>query len=93
MSTMKVKVKGQDHQVKNRAFRSHCSLTGNEIKVKVTLVKVRGHLGQGQRSLGLRSKATLVKVRQMLKILAGGFTSTSSCIFIQVHLYRGGQIT
>ncbi len=41
-------------------------------------------MGQGQRSLGLRSKVTFVKVRQILKILAGWLTSTSSCIFLSL---------
>ncbi len=77
----KVDLEGQGHRSKVKVTRSEivilglCSLTGNEMKVKVTWVKVRGHLGQGQGSLGLRSKVTLVK------ILAGGLTSTSSCIF------------
>ena len=56
-STLKVKVIGHRSKVKvrNRGFRSHCILTGNDIKVKVTWVKVR--------SLGSRSKVTWVKVK------------------------------
>ncbi len=41
----KVDLEGQGHQVRNCYFRSHCSITGNEIKVKVTWVKVKGILG------------------------------------------------
>ena len=63
------KVELEGHRSKVKVIKSeiviiHCSHTGYEIKVKVTWVKVRGHLGQSQRSLGLRSKVTLVIVRQ-----------------------------
>ncbi len=51
--------------------------TGNEIKVKVPWVKVKGHLGWGQRSLWSKSG-------KMLKILAGGLTSMSSCILLNL---------
>ncbi len=50
------------------------------------MLEVEDHMGQGQRSLGSRSKVTLVKVSLKVIILAGGLTSTSSCIFCNVQL-------
>ncbi len=112
-STLKVKVKGQGHQGKNRDLGPH--LTGLQ-----GMLEVKGHMGQGQRSHGSRSKVTRVRLSLEVKghghqvkyaissliwqtyspqvilevkghgsrslslkvmILAGGLTSTSSCIF------------
>ena len=64
-------------------------LEGHRSKVKVTrseivilgLIVVLQEMRPRSRSHGSRSEVTLVKVGQMLKILAGGLTSTSSCIF------------
>ena len=44
-------------------------------------VRVKGHVGQGQRSRGSRLNIKLVKPCLKVLILAGGLTSTSSCIF------------
>ena len=51
--------------------------------IMVTLTKVKGHLGHGhgQRSRASRSKVKWVKPCLKVMILAGGLTSTSSCIF------------
>ncbi len=54
-------------------FRSH--LTDLQV-----MFGVKGHPGQGQRSHGSRSKVTLVMPSLKVTILAGGLTSTSSCI-------------
>ena len=55
-SCLKVKVKGQDHHVKKRDFHALCLvyLICN-IEVKGHWMKVKGHMGQGQRSHGSKS--------------------------------------
>ncbi len=57
-----VDLEGQGHMSKVKVTRSKTwflvsiyIFIGQCIKVKVTLVEVKGHLGQGQRSLGSRS--------------------------------------
>ena len=49
------------------------SLTGNEIEFKLTLIKVRGHLGQGQGSLGSRSGS------RYLQMIIHYFSQYCSC--------------
>ena len=63
-------VKCQGHQVKN----SH-------LTILQVMFEVKGHTGQGQRSHGWRANVTWVKPSLKVIILAGGLTSTSSCIF------------
>ena len=41
-------------------------------------------MGRGQRSLGSKSKVTRVKVSLQVYLLAGGLSSTSSCIFSEL---------
>ncbi len=77
-STLKVKVMGQRSRSSGqKVFGSFlCCLTGN-----VLTFKVKGHMGGGQTSQGLRSKVTRIKVSLRIVVLAGGVPSTSSCIF------------
>ncbi len=51
-------------------FRSH-------LTVLQVMFEIKGHMGQGQRSHGSRSKVTLVKPSLKVMILAGGITSLS----------------
>ncbi len=44
--------------------------------------------GQGQRSCGSKSKVKWVKPGLKVMILAGGLTSTSSCIFYLLPLIK-----
>ncbi len=67
-STLKVKVRSPGQKC---GFRSH--LTVLQVMFKV--------MGQVQRSRGSRSKVKWVKYDLKVLILAGGLTSTSSCIF------------
>ena len=53
-------------------LRSHLTVLQVMFKVK----------GQGQRSRGSRSKVKWVKLGLKVMIMAGGLTSTSSCIFM-----------
>ena len=58
------------------------------------MFEVKGHMGQGQRSHGWRSKVTWVKPSLKVIILAGGLTSTSSCIFcIAFNFSNSSQLT
>ena len=73
----KVDLKGQGRQVKKMwicDFISHLTILH-------VMLEVKGHMGQGQRSHGSGSKVTWVKPSLKVMILAGGLTSTSSCIF------------
>ncbi len=49
---------------------------------KVTWIRVRGHVGQCQRSCWSRSKVMWLKVSLKVVMLAGGLMLTSSCIFL-----------
>ena len=46
---------------------------------------LRNYMGQVQRSHGSRSNVTLVRPSLKVMILAGGLTSTSSCLFKCLH--------
>ncbi len=48
---LKVSLDGQGHQVKKPDFRAH--FTGLQV-----ILKIKGHMGQGQRPRGARSKVT-----------------------------------
>ncbi len=54
-------------------FKSH-------LTVLELMFMVKGHMGQGQRSHGSMSKVAWIKPRLKVLILAGGLTSTSSCL-------------
>ncbi len=73
MDDPKVDLKGQGHMVKNCDFMPHLTVCH--------VVKAKGHMDLGQRSHGPRSKVTWVKTSLKFMIMAGGLTSTSSCIF------------
>ncbi len=61
--------------------RIHWEVTIKAVRFVTARSKVKGHMGQGQRSCWLRSKVTWAKPSLKVMILAGGLTSTSSCIF------------
>ncbi len=76
-----VKVKGRPWRsrssVQKCGFRSH-------LTILQVLVEVKGHMGQGQRSHGSRSKVKWVKLSLKVIIWAGGLTSTSGCFIVSV---------
>ncbi len=74
-SRSKVDLEGQGQRSTGQKcdFKSNLCILMVMFEVKVTWVRVKGHMSQGQRSP--------VKPSQKVMILAGGLTSTSSCIF------------
>ncbi len=69
---MATKLKMAANRGQNEWKRSYLTVLQVMFKVK----------GQGQRSRGSRSKVKWVKLGLKVMIMAGGLTSTSSCIFM-----------
>ena len=76
--TPMVKVKGHGPQVKKRDLRHH--LTGLQVSLKV-----KGHIGEGQRSHGSRLKVTRVKVRLKVKVQGHQVNNIISRLICQAY--------
>ncbi len=75
MDVPNVDLEGQGHRSKVKVTRSKNIISGLVRLFRQVMYEDKGPMGQGQRSCGSRSTLKVI-------ILAGGLTSTSSCIFI-----------